>query len=122
MNYDHQWNYFKMCNCEFKYDEAVPSWSFSKVHVFYDGVEIATMYEDHSIVADGLGFWRTYPYNGFYTYKEFQDRVDEAIENTCKTKIPDDFEEESQIRDERLSNVRSYFKKRKRMKEWDLRI
>lgn len=120
MNYDQQWNYFKMRECEFKYDEAVPSWAFSKVHVFYGGVEIATMYEDYSIVADGLGFWRSYPYDGFYTYKEFENRVEKAIKNTFKSNIPDDFKNESQLKDERLSNVRSYFDKRKRMNEWKL--
>ena len=55
MDYSEQYDYLKSKGCTFKWDEANPSWSFSRGHIMYKGSEIGTLEEDYSWISDSEG-------------------------------------------------------------------
>ena len=79
MEYSDQYDYLKSKGCTFKWDEAIPSWSFSKGHIIYKGSEIGTLEKDCSRINDTEGMCNQFSYIGFYADQEFKSKVDTIL-------------------------------------------
>lgn len=79
MDYRDQYNYLKSKGCTFKWDEANPSWSFSRGHIIYKGSEIGTLEKDYSWINNSDGMCHHYSYNGWYADQEFKSKVDTVL-------------------------------------------
>lgn len=79
MDYSEQYDYLKSRGCTFKWDEAHPSWSFSRGHVMYKGSEIGTLENDYSWISDPEGNLYQFSYKGFYANQDFKSKVDTIL-------------------------------------------
>lgn len=81
MNYSEQYEYLKSRGCTFKWDEAIPSWSFSRGHIIYKRSEIGTLEKDYSCFNDleqNCLFYQ-FPYKGLYSNRDFTSKVDTIL-------------------------------------------
>lgn len=109
MDYRDQYNYLKSKGCTFKWDEANPSWSFSRGHIIYKGSEIGTLEKDYSWINDTDGMCHQYSYNGWYADQEFKSKVDTVLLIIDSGMPLEMIKEKIKRRD----NIRSYFESRK---------
>lgn len=79
MDYSDQYAYLKSKGCTFEWDEAHPSWSFSRGHIIYKGSEIGTLEEDYSWISDTEGNYHQFSYKGFYANQDFKSKVDTTL-------------------------------------------
>ena len=79
MDYSDQYAYLKSKGCTFEWDEANPSWSFSRGHIIYKGSEIGTLEKDYSWISDSEGNYHQFSYKGFYANQDFKSKVDTTL-------------------------------------------
>lgn len=79
MDYSEQYDYLKSKGCTFKWDEANPSWSFSRGHIMYKGSEIGTLEKDYSWISDSEGNCWQFSYMGLYAHQDFKSKVDRTL-------------------------------------------
>lgn len=79
MDYSEQYEYLKSKGCTFKWDEANPSWSFSRGHIMYKGSEIGTLEKDYSWINDSEGMCHQFSYIGLYAHQDFKSKVDTLL-------------------------------------------
>lgn len=109
MDYRDQYAYLKSKGCTFEWDEANPSWSFSKGHIMYKGSEIGTLEEDCSWLSDPEGMCFRFSYKGFYANQDFKSKVD-TILHVLDSGMPLEMIKE---KIKRRDAIRSYFESRK---------
>lgn len=79
MDYSEQYAYLKSKGCTFEWDQAYPSWSFSRGHIMYKGSEIGTLEEGYSWISDSEGNYHQFSYKGFYANQDFKSKVDTIL-------------------------------------------
>lgn len=79
MDYSDQYAYLKSKGCTFEWDEANPSWYFSRGHIIYKGSEIGTLEKDYSWINDSEGNCWQFSYIGLYANQDFKSKVDTTL-------------------------------------------
>jgi hypothetical protein len=109
MDYSEQYDYLKSKGCTFKWDEANPSWSFSRGHIMYKGSEIGTLEKDYSWISDSERNCWQFSYMGLYAHQDFKSKVDTTLLVIDSGMPLEMIKEKIKMRDA----IHSYFESRK---------